>query len=85
VKIDAVKAQTRLFGQRYKQNAVRISHIYWPLLLEFGTRHLHIMLLGICEFRENWYRGGRTFLVEEGAIRPSMTTNLFVQHYVIHT
>jgi hypothetical protein len=33
----------------------RTFHIYCPIRLKFGIRDLHMMLLSICEFRENRY------------------------------
>ena len=44
-------------------NICPISRIYYPILIKISIRDLHVMLLGICEFRENWRSEGRTFLM----------------------
>jgi hypothetical protein len=48
---------------RDKINYIRIFRIYWPIWMAFGTRDLHVMLLGYCPFHENLRREGRAFHV----------------------
>jgi hypothetical protein len=39
------------------------AHLYPPICVKFGTRHLHIMLLNVCRFLENRLTEGRALLV----------------------
>jgi hypothetical protein len=36
---------------------------YYPIWMKFGTRNLYIMLLSVCEFRQNRRREGCTLPV----------------------
>ena len=40
------------------------------LFVKFGVRGQHVMLLSVCEFRENWPKEGHSFLtgVKEAAL-----------------
>jgi hypothetical protein len=50
------------FRYGFKYVSIRMFHIYGPICVKFGTTHLHIKLLSICEFHENRSRQGRAFL-----------------------
>lgn len=41
--------------------AFRISH---PIWVKFGIGDLHVMLLAVCEFSENWRLESRNFLLD---------------------
>jgi hypothetical protein len=43
-------------------SCVRTFHIYCPIWVKFGTTHLHVIMLSICEFREYRHREGRSLL-----------------------
>jgi hypothetical protein len=43
--------------------SARTNHIYRPMWFKHSTRTLRIIMLPICEFRENGSGEGRTFLM----------------------
>jgi hypothetical protein len=57
VKVELVEAMWYLTSG-LKYISVRIPRIYCLICAEFGIRNLHIMLLSMCEFRENQPKGG---------------------------
>jgi hypothetical protein len=58
MKIGVVKA-TNYLGV-YKNFSLQL-HIYCPLGIKASRGDLHIILLRICKFHENWHREGHTF------------------------
>lgn len=56
------RGESHYFIQGPKSVSNRTVHIYNPILVKFGFRDLHILLLNFCEFCENLPREGHTFL-----------------------
>lgn len=44
------------------------ARVNCPSCVEFGTADVHVLLLGICEFRANRHREGRTSVVGVSAV-----------------
>jgi hypothetical protein len=60
MKFGALKA---IFTCGRKSSFVQTLHVCCPMRLKFSIRDLHIMLLSIYEFHENWRRASLAFVV----------------------
>jgi hypothetical protein len=50
-----------------------VPHSY-PICVKFGMRAQHTLLLSVCQFHENPWRGGCTFLIGKNKISPIFST-----------